>query len=105
MPDEKIKVYTDSAYIANCYKQNWYKAWRVNGWLNSKKEPVANKEMWELLVPFFYQPNIEIVKVKGHASNVGNQIADKIAVAARTMETQDFTNYISELTKQYKGGI
>ena len=105
MPNEKIKVYTDSAYIANCYKQNWYKAWRVNGWLNSKKESVANKEMWELLVPFFYQPNIEIVKVKGHASNVGNQIADKIAVAARTMESYDFSNYINELTKQYKGGI
>lgn len=105
MPDEKIKVYTDSAYIANCYKQNWYKAWSVNGWLNSKKEPVANKDLWELLIPFFYMPNVEIIKVKGHASNIGNQIADKIAVAARTMGIIEFTNYRNNLTEELKGVI
>ena len=105
MPNEKIKLYTDSAYIANCYKQNWYKAWRVNGWLNSKKEPVANKELWELLIPFFYMPNVEIIKVKGHASNIGNQIADKLAVAARTMGLTEFTNYRNNLTEELKGAI
>lgn len=105
MSDEKIKVYTDSAYIANCYKQNWYKAWRMNGWLNTKKEPVANKDLWEALVPFFYKPNVEIIKVKGHASNVGNQIADKLAVAARTMGFTEFTKYRNKLTEELKGGI
>lgn len=105
MPNEKIVLYTDSAYIANCYKQNWYKAWVVNGWFNSKKEPVANKDLWELLIPFFYMPNVEIIKVKGHASNIGNQIADKIAVAARTMGLTDFTNYRNNLTEELKGVI
>jgi ribonuclease HI len=37
LPCEPIEGYTDSAYIANCYKQEWYKAWEINGWLNSKK--------------------------------------------------------------------
>lgn len=105
LPCEPIEVYTDSAYIANCYKQEWYKAWEINGWLNSKKEPVANKELWQLLIPFFRMHNIKIIKVKGHDSNLGNQLADKVAVAARLMEEYEFCNYRCELMKQYKGGI
>ena len=45
-PFDVVLVYSDSAYIINCYKQNWYKAWEQNGWLNSKKEPVANKRIF-----------------------------------------------------------
>ena len=46
-------IYSDSAYCINCYKQKWYRKWQQNGWLNSKKEPVANRELWEQLIPFF----------------------------------------------------
>ena len=96
--DEQILVYTDSAYIANCYSQKWYANWENNGWINSKKQPVLNKTMWELLIPFFKRDNIHIVKVKGHNGNLGNEIADKVAVAARTMNVEDFTNFKNKLT-------
>ena len=71
---DKITVYTDSAYLANCVKQKWYNKWLVNGWINSKKEPVANKNLWKSLIPFFEAENIEFVKVKGHAGNKYNEI-------------------------------
>lgn len=100
LSDEQVKVYTDSAYIANCYKQNWYKAWETNGWVNSKKEPVANRDQWECLVPFFKRSNIEIIKVKGHADNFGNQVVDKLAVAARTMDNSEFCEYRQNLQKE-----
>ena len=48
-----VLVYSDSAYVINCYKQKWYKKWQTNGWFNSKKQSVANKELWEELIPFF----------------------------------------------------
>lgn len=80
---DKITVYTDSAYLANCVKQKWYSKWLVNGWINSKKEPVANKNLWKSLIPFFEAENIEFVKVKGHAGNKYNEIVDKMAVSAK----------------------
>ena len=98
--NEQVEIYTDSAYIANCYKQNWYRAWETNGWVNSKKEPVANREQWECLVPFFKRSNIEIIKVKGHANNFGNQVVDKLAVAARTMDSFKFSEYRQNLQKE-----
>ena len=95
--NQEIFVFTDSAYIANCYSQKWYINWEKNGWVNSKKQPVANREQWELLIPFFYRPDIHIVKVKGHADNLGNQIADQVAVAARTMDTKEFWEFRNNL--------
>ena len=41
--DNHIIVHTDSAYIANCFKDGWYVNWEANGWINSKKKPVENR--------------------------------------------------------------
>ena len=75
-------IYTDSAYIYNCYSAKWYAAWERNGWRNSKKEPVANRDLWEEIVPFF--ENVGFKKVRGHCGNKYNEIVDKLAVAARS---------------------
>ena len=85
---ENITVLSDSAYCINCYKQGWWRAWVSNGWVNSKKEPVANKELWRQLIPFFENPLFSFVKVKGHNGNdtadaYWNDIVDKMAVNAR----------------------
>lgn len=41
-----IEIYGDSAYVVNCFKNKWYVAWRKNGWKNSKKQPVENRDLW-----------------------------------------------------------
>lgn len=76
---DKFTVYSDSAYLINCYNQNWWQGWLRNGWINSKKEPVANKELWEKLIPFFKNPNFDFVKVKGHAGHFLNEKVDELA--------------------------
>ena len=85
--DEKnIEIYSDSAYVCNCINQEWYKRWFKNGWVNSKKEPVANKDLWENLFQMLnelkedYQ--ITFIKVKGHSMNTWNERADRLAVRA-----------------------
>lgn len=80
---DEIKVYTDSAYCCNCYKDKWYKAWVRNGWVNSKGEPVKNRDLWELIVPWFEDVKVEIIKVKGHSDNLYNNLADQLAVEAK----------------------
>ena len=69
VPFDSIKIYTDSAYLHNCYTQKWYANWQMNGWRNAKKEKVANQDLWERLVRYFEMPEVEFVKVKGHADN------------------------------------
>ena len=76
-------VYSDSAYIINCYKQKWYKKWQTNGWLNSKKQPVANKELWEKIIPYFENPHFSFEKVAGHANDKWNNFVDGMAVYAK----------------------
>ena len=77
-----VEIYSDSAYVHNCKIQQWYKSWRKNNWKNSKKEPVKNKDLWEILTFFFDDERFIFNKVKGHAGNKFNELVDKLAVAA-----------------------
>lgn len=91
--DYKIKMYTDSAYCQNCYSQKWYKKWKENGWVNAKKEPVKNADLWEILIPYFENPNFELIKVKGHTGSTEdekkNEIVDSLAqCAAASISTE-----------------
>lgn len=82
---DKLTIYSDSAYMINGIT-NWINGWRANNWMNSKKEPVKNKELWKYLdkrVHFFEQDfDIEFVKVKGHSGNKWNEKCDRLANAA-----------------------
>ena len=85
---DKVNIYSDSAYCINCYKQFWWKAWLHNNWVNSKKEPVKNKELWEKLIPYFQDARFQFIKVKGHAGNKDqhsywNEFVDRLAVEAK----------------------
>ena len=87
LPTENINIYSDSAYVCNCINQKWYKNWLNNGWRNSKKEPVKNKNLWESLLEGISilekEHKINFIKVKGHSENVMNERVDKLAVFAR----------------------
>ena len=80
---DKVNVYSDSAYVINCYLQFWWKAWLHNNWVNSKKELVKNRELWERIIPFFQDSRFQFIKVKGHSGNYWNERVDELAVAAK----------------------
>ena len=72
-------VFVDSAYVLGGIT-DWIYGWMQKGWKNAKKEPVANKELWlELFAEKEKFADISFHKVKGHADNVGNNIADELA--------------------------
>lgn len=77
-----IKLYSDSAYFINAYQQDWLKKWKVNGWKNSAKQDVSNKDLWLALDDLASKHEIEFIKVKGHSDNELNNRCDKLAVAA-----------------------
>lgn len=81
--DGSIEIVSDSTYVVNCFRDRWWEGWLRRGWNNSKKEPVANRDLWE--------PLIEIVRgrgdvtfrwVKGHSGDPMNDLVDRLAVEA-----------------------
>lgn len=78
-----VKLYTDSAYVVNAFRCNWIENWRRNGWRNYRNKPVANRELWETLDALAAHHHVEFIHVKGHAGNVLNERADRMASEAR----------------------
>ena len=75
----EVEIHSDSAYVVNTFEKDWLEKWKKNGWRNSKKEEVKNKELWEELDILCQTHKVKFVKVKGHSDNEFNNLADKLA--------------------------
>ncbi len=75
----KVHLYSDSAYLVNALNQHWLAAWQKNGWKNSKKEPIANQDLWQELLLYLPRNQINFFKVKGHAGDRWNERCDELA--------------------------
>ena len=80
--NERVIVYSDSAYAINCYQQEWYINWQNNGWINSKKQDVANQDLWFKIIPYFDNFWYGFKKVEGHSNVLWNEECDKLAQEA-----------------------
>ena len=78
----EVEVYSDSAYVVNTFEKNWIEKWKKNGWKNSQKEDVKNKELWKELDALCKIHKVKFVKVKGHADNELNNRCDELARGA-----------------------
>jgi len=77
--DWDVTIYSDSAYVVNAFKQKWLDNWQKNGWRNSKKEPVANQDLWQQLLLLTGKNRVTMQKVKGHAGDKFNERCDELA--------------------------
>ena len=79
-----VKVISDSAYVVNCFRDEWYVLWQKRGWRNANKKPVANRDLWEPLIDLFIARKQEISWhwVKGHSGDEWNEIVDQLATTA-----------------------
>lgn len=73
-----VHIYTDSKYVKNGITE-WIKNWTKNDWKNSKKQEIANKDLWQKLYKLTNLYNIEWFWVKGHNDNIMNERADQLA--------------------------
>lgn len=77
-----VTVVSDSTYVVNCFRDGWWVKWQRNGWKNSKKEPVANVDIWQPLVEIVASGDVTFRWVKGHSGDRMNDLVDELAVAA-----------------------
>ena len=75
----EVDLYSDSAYVVNCFNQGWIYNWQKNNWKTANKEPVKNKELWEELYNLTKTHKVNFIKVKGHSDNEYNNRCDELA--------------------------
>lgn len=81
--DGPVEIVSDSTYVVNCFRDKWYAGWHKRGWVNSKKQPVANRDIWEPLIEnVLARKNVKFRWVKGHSGHLMNDLVDRLAVEA-----------------------
>ena len=75
----KVQIFSDSQYVVNAVKQKWIESWQKNGWVNSAKKAVKNKELWLELIELMKVHDVTFNKVKGHSDNEYNNRCDELA--------------------------
>ena len=78
----RVVLHTDSEYVRNGISR-WIHGWVRNNWRNAAKDPVANMELWQRLLAAARPHEVEWKWVRGHAGDVMNERADRLATAAR----------------------
>lgn len=88
-PAAQLRIYTDSRYSIQAMTE-WQHNWRRNKWMRgtgSQRSAVMNKDLIRRLERELRARTLrpELVYVKGHASSVGNNEADRLAVAGAAL--------------------
>ena len=87
----RVQLYTDSAYVMNCFRDRWYERWERTGWLNAGKHPVANRDLWERLITQARRHDVIWNKVRGHSGDPLNDRVDQLARGAIASLTRSTT--------------
>ena len=74
----RVIVTTDSQYLVKGMTE-WIDGWQRKGWRNSKREPVVNKDLWELLLALTKPHTVQWNWVRGHDGHVENERCDQLA--------------------------
>ena len=75
----EVDLYSDSAYIVNCFHKNWIDGWIKKNCRTASGEPVKNKDLCQELIELTNIHKVNFHKVKGHADNELNNRCDELA--------------------------
>lgn len=77
----RVRLVTDSRYVADGIGKGWAASWRKNGWRKADKKPALNADLWERLLRLTELHTVEIEWVRGHNGHPENERCDALAVA------------------------
>ena len=79
-----VEIVSDSNYVVKCFHDKWYLGWQKRNWKNTKGQPVANRDLWEALIPLVLDGGrpVTFSWVKGHSGDRMNDFVDGLATAA-----------------------
>ena len=77
-PGSSVTLYSDSQYVVNGIT-DWIDGWKRKGWINTQKQPVKNRELWERLDAVRSRHKVTFEWIRGHAGIAGNERADQLS--------------------------
>ena len=89
-----LEIVSDSTYVVNCFRDRWWEGWLRRGWVNSARQPVKNRDLWEPLIDAVRtRGDVTFRWVKGHSGHPMNDLVDLLAVeAAQTQRGRSGTS-------------
>jgi ribonuclease HI len=88
--DLKVKIYTDSRYVADAINKGW-----VFEWESKRFKKKKNVDLWQEFLKLYRKHSVEFIWVKGHASIPENERCDRLAVeASQTQPLRDDSGYV-----------
>jgi ribonuclease HI len=83
-PEGPVEIVSDSNYVVKCFHDKWHVGWLRRGWKNSQGKPVANRDLWEELLPLALSSDraVKFSWVKGHSGDLMNDFVDSLATEA-----------------------
>ena len=78
----RVVLHTDSEYVRNGVTR-WSTGWVRRNWRNAAGDPVANMDLWRRLLDATARHEVEWRWVRGHAGDLMNERADRLATRAR----------------------
>jgi ribonuclease HI len=83
-----VHVTSDSTYVVNCFRDRWWEGWKRRGWRNTAGKPVANRDLWEVLLELALDAEraVTFSWVKGHSGDEMNDRVDMLALEAASAQ-------------------
>lgn len=79
----KVRLTTDSRYVADGVTKGWARGWKKRGWKKSNGDPALNPDLWDRLLSLLDTHDVEFCWIKGHAGHPENERCDTLAVLQR----------------------
>jgi ribonuclease HI len=79
----RVRITTDSQYVAHAFQQHWIESWQRKGWKTSGKTAVKNQDLWEALLQAMAPHRITWHWIRGHTGHTENERCDELARKAR----------------------
>lgn len=92
----EITIFTDSKYLCDAVNKKWVFNWEKKQFSGKK-----NQDLWMRFLRVYRQHSVTLTWVKGHAGDVWNELADKLATkAADNKENHKIDSVFENLQKK-----
>src|SRR5437867_12552346 len=75
----RVHLYSDSAYIVNCFRERRWERWEKTGWKNRQKQPVDNRDLCERLLAESRRHDVVWHKGRGQSGDPLIERVDQLA--------------------------
>lgn len=99
IPNSRVKIYTDSRYVADAVEKGWVFQWETKQFKKKK-----NPDLWIRFLKVYREHHVKFIWIKGHNDNPLNERCDQLAVEA-SLQSMLQVDEVYESLEQDEGNL